>query len=87
MGQQAKQFPPPQAIGAVNRPNDILSQSIAPPPLAQNALQPLIQNQIPFMATANAVPSAPQLGNPYAPYQPFSKQQFGGDQQYNNSSF
>lgn len=62
MGQTApKQFQPPQAIGSVNRPNDILSQSMAAPTLPQNQFQPLIQNQIPFVAAPNAVPNAPTV--------------------------
>ena len=58
MGQQpAKQFQAPRPIGA-SSPSGLVTQSQAAPLLPQNALQPLIQNQIPFTQTANNVPGA-----------------------------
>lgn len=64
MGQTTpRQFPRPAAIGSVNRPNDIISQSMAAPTLPQNQFQPLIQNNIPFVATANAVPNGGNVGS------------------------
>jgi hypothetical protein len=62
MGQvPAKQFQPQRAIGS-SPGNGIVTRSVQAPTLPQNALQPLIQNQIPTVQTANAMPQGGVAG-------------------------
>lgn len=68
MGQvPAKQFQPPQPIGQGGQ--NVLMRSVAPTPLPQNALQPLIQNLVPTVQSPNAVPNSGVAGsNNYPTY-------------------
>lgn len=75
----AKTFAPPQAIGQAGFPSDTLQQSQAATPLPNNPFLPMLQDAMPTVQTANAVPNAPAPNQ--APFNP-NQQQYGSAMKY-----